>query len=367
MENLNNFENKIFDNNIENIKEIPKEHLLNFDWVNDEEFEENDFIYEIKILFIGNALSGKSFIITKLIENFDIEDPQIKIKAQIYQRTLGLDKRHHQVILNNEKFFIRYYEIASNIDFKRLYDSYSLFLQSFDLIFFILNKEINYVENLLFLENFKNSIKETNIASENNTKNFFENKFFIINSVLNYSDADKDALTKSIKNNILMMRKDVAKSVISYNSSSNTPDYLTFDIENESITQIKNKSVNNKEISSMSNNKSNNKPSKLENFETRRFIMKQINFNTKNFREFRNNLKEIIFDLFFKNPNTYYKNTSRRSFDHNNINNIANKNLNQNIFKNLTLVEKKNKDEFDLAAKFFFEKQRKKPKKTFHC
>ena len=345
MENINNNDNNILELNFGNVEVIEKDNEINLDWQNLDDDKEEDYIYEIKILFIGNSLSGKSFIITKLIENYNNENAKIKINSNAYKRTLGLDKRFHQININEENFIIKYFEIASNLEFDRLNDDYIEFLNCFDLIFFILNKEINFEENILYLEIFKNSIKDSKLTNELNAKYFFEEKFYIVNSTLNYDDNDILKLMKISKNNKMQMRKETKASRPDF---LNYQDHLFFEINNddENLVHKKTLKITNVIPNNIAKNEEKNK----------RFSLKEIKFNINNFSEFKRIFSNMIYSLFYKNDTI--KCTSRKS---------NGEFKNENFVKNLTIVKNQNKDLFDLASRFFFEKQRKKIKKKIYC
>lgn len=344
MENINKNEDNIREYGFENIEAIEKDQEFNLDWVEDEDVETEEYIYEIKILFLGNTLSGKSLIISKLIDEFDTKTEKLKANPMVYRRTLGLDKRLHQVIINDENFIIKYFEIASNLDFTRLNDIYADFLNSFDLLFFVFNKEINYDENLIYLENFKNSISDSYLISEQNRKYFFEKKFYVINSILKFDDNDKLKHINAIRENRSRLSKYIKKEKDDF---FNNKDLMHFEIESD-LAKYSNKTAKGKNIE-------NKKPTTRQDNKDLRFLINQMNFDVNKFCEFKKNFSDLVYSLFYRKDTIRV--SSKRSND---------KDYND-LLKNLTIVKKDNKDVFDLASKLFFERQRKKIKKKINC
>jgi len=336
---------------------IEKEEDLNINWDELEENEIETYVYEIKVLFIGNILSGKSFIINNLIDNYNNDKINLKINPKVYKRTLGLDKRIQQITFNNENFIIKYYEIASNLDFTRMTDDYIKFLNSFDLIFFILNKEINTDENLIFFENFKDSIRDSYLTNENNAKYFFEKRFHIVQTFLNYNESDKLKHIKLIKENKAKFNKFVRsdKSSILFEKEK-----LFFDIDNnQNIFDTKDLHKNqNKNGINISNSKEGNSKSSNQSKLKLKYPINEIKFDINNFSEFKNVFQDLIYSLFYKKETL--KVNSKRS-DNDNLKSL-------DFLRVLTIIKKDNKDVFDFVNKFHFEKYRNKlNKKKIHC
>jgi hypothetical protein len=340
MENINKNDDNIADFGFENVEIIEKDQDINFDWDENEDKEIEEYTYVIKILFIGNTLSGKSFIISKLIEEFDSSTEKLKIKSLLYKRTIGLDKRLHKIIINEENFIIKYYEIASNFDFTRLNFTYCDFLNGFDLLFFSFNKEINYEENLIFLDNFKNSIFDSYLINELNAKYFFEKKLFVINSILKYDDNDKI-------NHINVIRENKARLSIytkkDQNDIFNNKDLMYFEMDGESIKKY---------IDGKIKNNNNQEKQETKNL---RYLINQIQFDINKYLDFKKVFSDLIYSLFCRKDT--FKISSRES----------NNKDNNDLLKNNTIVKKDIKDIFDLASKFYFEKHRKRIKKKINC
>lgn len=342
MENINKNDDNIREYGFENFQTIEKDKELNLDWEENEDVETEEYIYEIKILFLGNTLSGKSFIISKLIDEFNNRTEKLKVNPVSYRRTLGLDKRLHQININEENFIIKYFEMASNLDFTRLNDVYIDFLNSFDLLFFVFNNEINCDENLLYLDNFKNSILDSYLINEQNRKYFFERKFYVINSILKFDDNDKVKHINAIRENRIRLSKYTKKDKSDFFYDK---DKMYFEIDNESA-EYRNKLAKGKNTNIRKTNQEN---------KSLRFLINQINFDVNKFCEFKKNFCDLVYSLFYRKDTIRV--SSKRSND---------KDYND-LLKNLTIVKKDNKDVFDLASKFFFEKQRKRIKKKINC
>lgn len=343
MENINKNDDDIRMYGFENVETIEKDQELNLDWDENEDVETEEYIYEIKILFLGNTLSGKSLIISKLIDEFDSKTEKIKVNPISYKRTIGLDKRVHQININGENFIIKYFEIASNLDFTRLNDTYIDFLNSFDLLFFVLNKEINYEENLLYLENFKNSIIDSYLINEQNAKYFFENKLYLINSILKFDENDKVKHINTIRENKIRLSKYTKKDKSDF---FNNKDLLYFEIASD-LAEFRNKLVDGK------TNK-NNKQLNQEN-RTLKFLINQINFDVNKFCDFKRVFSDLVYSLFYRKDTIRVNSKRSKDKDYN------------DLLKNLTIVKKDNQDVFDLASRFFFERQRKRIKKKINC
>lgn len=339
MEYLNKNQNDIQNYEFENIQTIEKDENFILDWGENEDDETEEIIYEIKILFIGNTLSGKSFIISKLIEEFNNSNENLRINSSLYKRTIGLDKRLHQVMINGDNFIIKYYEISSNLDFTRLNDFYFDFLNSFDLLFFIFNKEINYNENLVFLDNFKNSLIGSYLINEQNAKYFLEKKLFVINSFLKYDNTDMMKHIYSIRQNKARLSIYIKKES---NDLFDNKDFLYFEFIDY------NNKINSNKISNVK------KEEKFE-YKNMKFLINQIQFHINKFVDFKKEFSNLVYTLFYR-KDTIIVNSKR-----------SNEKNHNNLFINLTIVKNNDKDVFDLSNKFFFDKQRKKAKKKITC
>lgn len=349
MEKINKYEDEIADYGFENVETIEKDQNINIDWDENEDVETEECIYEVKILFIGNTLSGKSLIISKLIDEFQSKTEKLKIKTTLYKRTIGLDKRLHEIKIDEENFIIKYYEIASNLDFTRLNDNYIDFLNSFDLLFFVLNKELNYEENILFLDNFKNSILDSYLINELNAKYFFEKKLFLINSTLKFDDNDKVKHINAIRENKLRLSKYTKKDKRDF---FNNKDLIYFEIEND-VTELENNNVKGK----LNDNNNINNKIKQEKQEKKnlKYLINQINFDVNKFCVFKKVFSALVYSLFYRKDTIRVNSKRSNDKDYN------------DLLKNLTIVKKNNKDVFDLASKFFFERHRKRIKKKINC
>jgi len=344
MENINKNDDEIPDYSFENIHTVERDQEFNLDWLGNEDDETEQYIYEVKILFIGNTLSGKSFIISKLIDEFHTKADNFKVNPVSYKRTIGLDKRLHEININKEIFIIKYYELASNLDFSRLNDNYIDFLNIFDLLFFVFNKELNFEENLIFLDNFKYSIADSYLTNEQNAKYLFEKKLYLINSTLKYDDNDKLKHINSIRENKLRLSK---YTTIDKSRLLNNKDFMLFENNSEFTSEFKTKDLKGK--------LTNNDIKKEKQNNNSKYLINQISFHVNNFCQFKTEFCDLVYSLFYR------KDTLK-------ISSKTNNDKESNGFlKNLTIVKKKDKDMFDFVSKFLFERHRKRIKKKIHC
>lgn len=316
------------------IQEVEKDEEISFSKeFYAEDFNNEEIILEINCLFIGSSLSGKSLLINNLINLNEIEQNLEKINPKKYKRTLHLDKRVKRLNIKTEKIDMKFYEIASNLDFSRLYDTYINFLEKFDFIFYVFNNEINFEENLIFLENFKNSIYNTKLLDEKNAKFFFENKFYLILTKLYYTESDKINLLKEIRINKDLMKKDSFK--ITKEMKNNFKKYFLMELENEEIDKKKSENCKGKKSEYIIP-----------------FQFRVIDFDLKKPKDFHTFIMNLLESLL-KVP---IDNLSKRS----------NKGQ-ENDRKNLTLVKVNEKNFFELSNKFFFGSINFTKKKNIYC
>ena len=321
-----NYKNKIsLDSSFVKVESIKPEKEIDINFNDSGEYETTETEYIINILYLGSSLVGKTYIINKLVEKIENNSKSDinKINIDLYKRTLGLDKRIQKIIYDNKNITVRFFELGSNINFDRLYDGYLDFLEEFDLIFLIVNKEINWGENLSFLQSFKDSLKDSRILNSNNYKNFLEKKFYIVSSRLNFMESEKNTIRNRQRismNNVSKKNPEKENKFRNYSSNKDEDEHLDWEINlNNSLNKNKEeKSVND-------------------------FVKINLNF--------------LIFDI---NKISEFKEKFQEILDEK----LEDK-INEEIYNDV--ANKVNKDVFDLSNKFFFDKIRKKKKKKYTC